>query len=339
MVSAWSAIETIFLGSSWFSITYSSAMTHNISERSPCGNERTFLDDVEEYLWLAKMLLILHQADRDPDTVIRVLLERVQPRFPEGHTWLLTPAASRDDADDRFFPSLARQLGITRKIDSRSDFEQGLLDFLADKQGQAFFLVMGIETISESLRYDLTALLHRAPPHHDPFRVVLCGGERLYHLAHADGESSLLNSTTVCELPGFSSMELQERASYQSLSLPPPVSDLILEVTGGHGWLSMHCLHAWGQDQDILFHESLMRDQALMARVWSHGLSNPADYQRLSDLLSKEDLGEITLAWVGDSLLQRLYWQGIVKAKEYTLVWRSACIREMGQRLLATITS
>lgn len=316
-------------------------MTYEISERSPCGSERTFLDDVEEYLWLAKVLLILHQADRDPDTVIRVLLERVQPRFPEGHTWRLTPAAGRDDAgaDDHFLQSLARQLGITRRIDSRSDFEQGLLDFLADKQGQAFFLVMGLETISESLRYDLAALLHRATALYDPFRVVLCGGERLYHLAHADGESSLLNSATVCELPGFSAIDLQEQASCQSLSLPPPVSDSILEVTGGHGWLSMQCLHAWRQDQDILFHESLIRDHALMARVWSHVLSNPADHQRLADLLAQEKLGGITLAWVRDSLLQRLYWQGVVKAREYTLVWRSGCIREMGQRLLAAITS
>ena len=301
----------------------------------PLGeSEKAFIGTVFDALRGNRPLMLLGQADSGKTAAHRAILALARRRFGADNTLHLVPHGQPDIDRAEYFSYLGGQIDPGKSCLKASDFEFLMEDCLA--RGKSIFLLMTrFEEGSQDGRQSLSrALRNLSERYHDWLKVVLCGAERLLELRHKEGLLSPLRNAEPMLWPEPTAADILAWQPAGVQSLTEEDASVLLRLAGGNVRLIQQGLKMLRPDAPLnipAVAAKLRQDPLLRARFAAcrqHG-----DAERVASLLRREDLGRYE-PWPVQTLLRRLYWDGLVVESQGRFRWRCELVRLIGRDVL-----
>jgi hypothetical protein len=307
---------------------------HDMAARPLGQSEEDFVAGLFEILRENHPVMLLSQADRCKTAAHRAILAQARRRFGPDNALHLVPLGPADLDRGEYFTYLGRQIDPGRSCIKASDFEFLMEDCLA--RGKSMFLLMTrLEEGSQDGRQALSrALRNLSERYSDWLKIVLCGSERLLELRFKEGHLSPLRNATTLLWPEPTVADILSWQPPETGSLTAEEASVVLRLTGGNVRLIDQALKMLRPGVPLnmpAVAEKLRQDPLLRSRFAAcreHG-----DGERVASLLKRDDLGRYE-QWPIQTLLRRLYWDGLLAERQGRFRWRCELIRLVGREVL-----
>jgi len=301
----------------------------------PLGqSEEAFIGSIFESLRNNRPLMLLGQADHGKTAAHRAILSLAHRRFGAGNALHLVPLGQADADKGEYFTYLGAQIDRGKSCRKASDFEFLMEDCLA--RGKSMFLLMTrLEEGSQEGRQALSrALRNLSERYSDWLKVVLCGAERLLELRFKEGHLSPLRNAETLLWPEPTVADILKWQAPETPPLTEEEASILLRLTGGNVRLIQQSLNMLRPSVALnmpAVAEKLRQDPLLRARFAAYREHGEAE--RVASLLKRDDLGRYE-QWPVQTLLRRLYWDGLLAERQGRLRWRCELIRLVGREVM-----
>jgi len=301
---------------------------------APGHSEEAFIATLFETLRENRPVMLLSQADQVKTAAHRAILTQARRRFGIGNTLHLVPLGQTSAGKGEYFSYLGSQIDPGKSCLKASDFEFLMEDCLA--RGKTMFLLMTrLEEGSAEGRQALSrALRNLSERYSDWLKVVLCGAERLLELRFKEGHLSPLRNATTLLWPEPTVADILNWQPPEAGSLTEEDASLLLRLSGGNVRLIQQGLKMLRPSAPLniaAVAEKLRQDAILRARFAAYREHGEAE--RVTSLLKRDDLGRYE-QWPIQTLLRRLYWDGLLEERQGRLRWRCELIRLIGREVM-----
>src|SRR5215510_4423700 len=185
-------------------------------------SECTFLEAVFARPETGRPLMILAQADINPQIYGRALCHRAETLYGADNVYHIFPPNSSRADSAAYFGRLAKQCNLEGDISESWHWAEALSG-KSDSGQEVFLLVTGFENGPDGSRGELAGELRQLNERYPALRLVMMGGERLAALKYASGSMSLLNIAEELPIPQLTHGDLHELFGqhYRQLNFSP----------------------------------------------------------------------------------------------------------------------
>ncbi len=208
--------------------------------------EQSFLNSIFMYLDGGDIVLLLSQADANPQIYAHALCQQAEALYGKQNTLHISPPASTKIDTAAYFSRLAQQCHLDASISDSNQWSIAIAEKL-DNDDEIFLLLSGFENGEATARQDLASeicsLNERYPFNFFP---VIMGSEKLAAMKYELGELSMLNNAQDMNLPDLCPQDLKQIFSkrYAQFTLDEQELEKLLDFTGRHPRLVHYCLQS-----------------------------------------------------------------------------------------------